>query len=308
MIAAANKLATLVAEESARPLPFAVDAFVEAVRSRFGASVLGVIFYGSCRRSAAADSLYDLYVVIDGYRALPPYECFVGWLLPPNVYHLEITLAGTTHHAKCTVISHADFVRGTSRQWFHSYLWGRFCQPVSIAWVRDGAARAMLIGCLASAVRTFIGRVLCLVPGRFDAGTLWVEGLRTSYDTELRSEGPDRALEIYAKDAPYYDALTLAAVHDVPGLKRRASGEFEAADTTGQQALAWSIRRVTGKLLSVARVLKAWTTFKGGLDYLVWKLARHSGQAITVPARVRARPLIYVWPFLWRLYRAGAFR
>lgn len=300
-------LESIIETETNRPLPFAVEAFVKAVREKFGDGVNGIIFYGSCRRSMDADSLFDLYVIIDAYRTLPTYEGVVGWILPPNVYHLEIELRGRRHHAKCTVISRTDFRRGTSRQWFHSYLWGRFCQPVSIAWTRDDASRRTLIGCLASAVRTFLTRTLCLVPGRFDAEALWVEGLRTSYGTELRSEGPDRARAIFASDAHYYIALTNAAVRDVAGLKRRGD-TFEAPETTRREVWAWSVRRVTGKLLSVARVLKAWTTFHGGLDYLVWKLARHSGQPITVPDHVRRRPLIYVWPFLWRLYRQGAFR
>ncbi len=304
----AHTIESLVARETTRPLPFAVENFVAAVRNRFGRGVLGIVFYGSCRRSADADSLYDLYVIVDSYQDLPPYERVVAWLLPPNVYHLELDTGFGHQHAKCTLISRADFQRGTTRQWFHSYLWGRFCQPVSIAYARDEAARDLLIACLANAVRTFLSRVLCLVPGRVDPETLWVEGLRASYDTELRSEGPDRARAIFGHDAAHYVALTAAAVRHVPGLKHSAHGGFEALDTKRREVWAWSARRVTGKLLSIARVLKAWTTFHGGLDYLVWKLARHSGREIMIPDRVRRRPLVYVWPFLWRLYREGAFR
>ena len=35
--------------------------------------------------------------------------------------------------------------------------------------------------------------------------------------------------------------------------------------------------------LSVLRLLKALFTFEGGLDYIAWKLERHSGQRIEVP-------------------------
>jgi hypothetical protein len=210
--------------------------------------------------------------------------------------------------AKCTVISLADFRRGNSKQWFHTYLWGRFCQAVSIAWVRDEPSRASVIACLASAVRTFLARSLCLAPGNPDAETIWVEGMRASYGTELRSEGKDRAVEIYRHNAAYYEAITRAAASGVPGLRPRPDGTFEVrADEVGGLG-AWRVRRVTGKLLSVARILKAWTTFHGGLDYLVWKLSRHSGREIVVPDAVRRRPLVHVWGFLWRLYREGAFR
>jgi hypothetical protein len=301
-------LESLIATESRRSLPFAVDGFLTAVREQFGPAVVAVLFYGSCRRVEQSDGLYDLYVIIDRYRALPRYEAVVGWLLPPNVYHLQVGDRDRTRRSKCTVISLADFRRGTSRQWFHTYLWGRFCQAVSIAWVRDETARDDVIACLANAVRTFLSRSLCLVPGNPDVEAIWVEGLRASYATELRSEGADRAREIFEHNAAYYEALTHAAAPDVFGLRPRPDGHFEVrADEVGGLT-AWRVRRVTGKLLSVPRILKAWTTFRGGLDYLVWKLSRHSGQEIEIPERVRQRPLLHVWGFLWRLYRQGAFR
>ncbi len=40
----------------------------------------------------------------------------------------------------------------------------------------------------------------------------------------------------------------------------------------------WPYRRFTGKLWSVARLLKAAFTFTGGADYIAWKIERHSGQ------------------------------
>jgi hypothetical protein len=303
-----SSLTALVETETRRPLPFAVESFVEAVRAQFGEAVEAVLFYGSCRRVDQPDGLYDLYVVIDRYGRLPVYEAVVGWLLPPNVYHLEVDVNGSRRQAKCTVISMADFQRGTSKLWFHTYLWGRFSQAVSIAWVRDEASRAAVVDCLTTAVCTFLARSLCLVPGNPDAEAIWVEGMRASYGTELRSEGKDRASEIYRHNAAYYEALTRAAAADVAGLHPRGDGTFEIrADEVGGIG-AWHVRRVTGKLLSVVRILKAWTTFHGGLDYLVWKLSRHSGQEIVVPDAVRRRPLLHVWGFLWRLYRQGAFR
>jgi hypothetical protein len=70
----------------------------------------------------------------------------------------------------------------------------------------------------------------------------------------------------------------------------------------------WALRTAQGKLLSVARLLKALFTFDGGLDYIAWKLERHSGQRIEIPPRVRRYPLIFVWGLFWRLYRRGIFR
>ena len=63
-----------------------------------------------------------------------------------------------------------------------------------------------------------------------------------------------------------------------------------------------------GKLLSVARLLKALVTFEGGLDYIAWKLERHSGVPVDIPDRVRRYPLIFIWGLFWKLYRRGVFR
>jgi hypothetical protein len=84
------------------------------------------------------------------------------------------------------------------------------------------------------------------------------------------------------------------------------------ADVPGyQRALGrpgWLLRRVSGKLMSILRLLKGLFTFDGGIDYVVWKLARHSGQELVVPDRVRRFPLLFMWGFFWRLYRQGVFR
>ncbi len=302
-------LIDVVTAEADRDLPFAVPAFVAAATARFGASVAAILFYGSCRRLDQPDGLYDLYAVLDDYRALPRVEAVLAAVLPPNVYYLEIHTETGTRRAKCTVISRADFARGVC-DWFHSYLWGRFCQPVSLAYARDAAVRAQVLTCLGAAVKTFIGKVLCLQVTEFDARALWIDGLRTSYATELRSEGPDRAAELVSAHAEFYDAVTLAAA-PAAAMIATAPGRWRATltpRTRRRGTYAWRIRRVTGKFLALARILKAWITFDGGFDYIIWKLERHSGTRIEVPERVRRNPVLHMWGFFWRLYRAGVFR
>ena len=56
------------------------------------------------------------------------------------------------------------------------------------------------------------------------------------------------------------------------------------------------------------RLLKALFTFEGGLDYIAWKLERHSGQPVEIPDKVRPYPLIFIWGLFWQLYRRGIFR
>jgi hypothetical protein len=300
-----QELLQIVAAETDRPLPFAVKEFVAAANDRFGAAVAAVVFYGSCRRADQPDGLYDLYVILDHYRNLPRFEGLLARLLPPNVYYLEVATESGARRAKCTVISRSDFSRGV-QYWFHSYLWGRFCQPVSIAYARDARVRHEILDCLGHAVLKFVDETVCLQPDTFDTRSLWVDGLRTSYQTELRSEGPDRAAELFSANADYYAGVMRGTRLVAAGQDRWRVRLMPAHRRRGLRT--WRIRGITGKFLALARILKAWITFDGGFDYIIWKLERHSGRHIDVPERVRRRPALHMWGFFWRLYREGVFR
>jgi len=144
---------------------------------------------------------------------------------------------------------------------------------------------------------------------------LWQQGLQLSYGAELRAESAGRAAELTAAAVDYYVASTreVAASLRYPlslegnGADTRYRADIPAASRALGRA-AWMLRAVQGKLLSVARLLKALFTFEGGLDYIAWKLERHSGQQIEIPPRVRRYPLIFVWGLFWHLYRRGVFR
>ena len=63
-----------------------------------------------------------------------------------------------------------------------------------------------------------------------------------------------------------------------------------------------------GKLLSFSRLFKSAFTFDDPVDYLLWKIERHSGVRETATPLQHRYPLIFAWPLVWRLYRKGAFR
>jgi hypothetical protein len=238
-------------------------------------------------------------------------EALLLHALPPNVYYLETPFDTDRVRSKYTVVSLRSFRRGTTRRWFHSYLWGRFSQPTSVVWARDAQAEAVLLQGLYDATLTFVGRVLPLLGDRFTAADLWLTGLGNSYRTELRSERPEKLRRLYADEAQYLDAV-VAASAPVCGIDAGAApGHYSnplpvAARRAGRGA--WRVRMVTGTLLSFLRILKSAWTFEGGIDYAVWKLERQSGRSIPVPPEVRARPWRYAPGFFWRLYREGIFR
>lgn len=296
----------------------ALDVLVAELRGQYGDAVNAVCLYGSCLRSRDPfDGIVDLYVIVDGYAAFYPKKisAFGNWLLPPNVFYREFAIASRTLRAKYNVLSISDLRRGLSGHWIHPYLWGRFAQPVDILWCRDDYLEARIKEYLQRATITFLESVLPVAPASGSVCELWEQGLQLSYATELRSEGPDRATELVAYDPEHYVAASKAVAASLR-YDTQISGDGTSAHYVATVSarsrfagrMAWVMRRVLGKFFSLARLVKAFFTFDGGLDYTVWKLERHTGHKIEISARVRRHPLIFIWPLLWKLYRRGIIR
>ena len=296
----------------------ALAQLLTQLRERHNDAIDCILLYGSCLRSGDIfDGLLDVYLICEDYsRAYKKWHlAAANWLLPPNVFYAQTEYDGQILRSKVTVISRDDFRRGCSRRWFQSYIWGRFAQPTRIVYSRNPQIHQQLEECLLEAVNTLLLRAL---PSIRESGTLvqlWEQALGLSYDTELRSERSGRTAELAQNAAQFYVVVTrqqLASlafplrVYDenhephyqchVPEYTRRTAG------------FAWLLRRIQGKTLSILRLVKALFTFTGALDYIAWKLERHSGQTIVIPERVRRLPLIHMWGFFWQLYRRGIFK
>lgn len=313
-----QELEKLIAEECVISVPPAIKSLTAELRARYGDSVDAVLFYGSCLRSGDHyEGLVDLYVVVNRYRVAyrKTWLSVLNWLLPPNVFYLETECEGSTVRSKYAIVSMGDFRRGTSRRWFHSYLWGRFAQPAGIAYLRDDATGKLIIQSMARAIITFVTRVLPHMRESVTTSRLWQDGLQLSYHAELRVEKAGRTTGIYENAEEYYERITPIAVKKLPYPVHIFPDEqpvrYQALISRPARFLnhaGWLVRKVQGKLLSVLRLLKAFFTFQGGLDYIAWKLERHSGEKIDIPERVRRYPLIFAWGHFWRIYRRGIFR
>jgi hypothetical protein len=302
---------------AAQPAAPAVRALSDAVLARCGDSVQAVLFYGSCLRSGDdRGGMVDLYVIVDRYRAA--YGSLglavLNHWLPPNVFYVEATADGRQVRAKYAVLSLADLERGTSRRWFHSYLWGRFAQPTAVLYTRSNEAMERIHAALAQAVVTFLSRVLPCMPHPVTPQELWVRGLTLSYRAELRAERPAKLAGLYQAWSDHYDRVTAAALPHLPFAVDMDAAEpprFSARVSDARRMVcrfAWRLRSVQGKGLHLLRLLKGAFTFTGGLDYLLWKIERHSGVTVDVPPRLRAHPILAVCVIGWRLFRKGAFR
>jgi hypothetical protein len=281
-------LTTLLDAQAERPLPSAADACATALRERFGSSTVGILFYGAgLRQPISADTLLDFYAIVDDPRVALR-NVFAGtaaMLLPPNVYLIEVPTRDGTRRAKVAVISTRAFLRGMTA--FPSHLWGRFAQPVAIAYVRDGNASRLLNDALCAAVRTFIAETLPLMDGAFTARDLWLRGLTECYGAELRPE-LSRAPALVDGALAHYEAVTVAVLG-----QPASHGLYPAPPSDPQRAAErWARRRRWGKTTNLLRLMKAAFTFKGGLDYAVAKIARHTGVVVEISDNDRRHPLL----------------
>jgi hypothetical protein len=295
-----------------------LDKLLQGLHKRHNQAICATLVYGSCLRSGDIyDGLLDLYLICDDYTSAYGAGALAtaNWLLPPNVFYAEEKGDDNTLRAKVTVISLKDFQRGCSNAWFESYIWGRFAQPTCIVHARDDATRAAVEDALTEAAFTLLDRAIPALPNSGSIAELWEQALGLSYATELRTERSGRAAELAKSALDFYTTLTRqhsrALGHGFTLVEDGESLRFEASPSAAsvrKARFAWGLRRVRGKLFSVLRLVKALFTFEGGLDYIAWKLERHSGEPISIPDKVRKAPLIYLWGFFWGLYRRGIFK
>ena len=312
------KLIDLIRQESSRPAPAGVRALAEELLERYGDAAQAILFYGSCLRTGDdSEGLVDLYLLVDNYRAAfgKRTQAMANELLPPNVFYMEIPFQDRVVRTKYAVFTLKEFCRGTSMSWFHSYLWGRFAQPAGLLYARTGQIADQVRAALAQAVVTFITRVLPQLGESFTARELWDRGLLLSYRAELRSERPDNLVHLFDAASEYYEQLTRAAMASVPfavEVGDTAVGYSYQARIPGRvrlrNRLGWVLRTAQGKVLSLLRLTKAFFTFEGGLEYIQWKIERHSGAKVEWTPRLKRHPLLAVCVLSWRLYRKGGFR
>jgi len=318
MPTARHDILQMICQQSSQPASPAVCALTNEILARHGNACQAILFYGSCfRKSDDRQGIVDLYLLVDSYRSIYSNRLlsFANKLLPPNVFYLELPFKGRMVRAKYAVLSLGDFQRNTSSHCFHSYFWARFAQPAALLYARTDQVATQVQAALGQAVITFITRVLPQLKDCFTAGELWREGFLLSYRAEFRAERPDNLVSLFDVWSEHYEQLTRAAVELAPFpvevLAKADPIRYRAcipARVRHRSHSHWRVRCLQGKLLSVSRLLKGLFTFQGGLEYVLWKIERHSGVAIKVTPRLRRYPLLAAFVLFWRSYRRGAFR
>jgi len=293
-----DALIQYLAKDSQRPLPPALVVLTDALQARFGQSLVAILFYGSCMRTGEVrDAVVDLHVIIDDYSAYgSPLLSVLNRIIAPNVFYLHPRAQGMEVRAKYNVFALDHLRRLVGPRRLAVFSWARLAQRAAVVYSRDSASLAQVQAIRGQAVRTFARAAGPLCVPASQGPLFWQEALQLTFASELRAESAGRAAELVKQDVDYFTAVA-AQLPDIAPPGRRSTAR-----------MAWALRAVVGKFGSVLRLLKGWYTFDGGLDYLVWKLERHSGQQIEIPARVRERPALHIWGFAWQLYRNGVFR
>ncbi len=288
-----------------------VPVVADSIARLFDGAVAGVFFYGSCLHSGEVKGkILDFYVIVDDDQKAykKRWLSIAGRLCPPNVFYHEIEVNGQLMRSKYAVICQNDFVKRCGSKPINSSIWARFCQPATLLLARDNVIKEELMTAVAEAVETAVHSILPLYSYVPTSMELWAEVFRRTYGAELRSERDQKSLEIYILNQERYDGIT-ELVYKKHGLHPDKVLDKQPPRLPILKAqFHWWLRRINGKTVSLIRLIKASVTFEGGIDYLAWKIKRHSGVELDVKPWMRRFPLVAGLVCFWRMKKQDAFR
>lgn len=307
-------LVDFVLNEWKRDMPSAVLTAAQDIADKYGACVQGVLFYGSCLRTGEIeDKILDFYVIVDSYKAAydKSWLAVANRVIPPNVFYHEMDVDGIMVRSKYAVVSKDDLRFRVSKACLNVSIWARFCQPCMLLLAGE-EAKISVAQDIATSIETMLSNLLELKPWALASRELWVAAFEETYAAELRSERGGKGLEIYLLDQARYDDVTPIALSAL-GLDIGDGKALQPVTQPGrfdnfQAKLTWFLRRLNGKMVSFLRLVKASMTFDGGIDYLAWKIRRHSGVEVEIKPWMRKHPIFAGIALFWSVRRKGAFR
>ncbi|MCE9660995.1 MAG: hypothetical protein K8R60_20900 [Burkholderiales bacterium] len=307
-------LAALVGAELERPVPPAVAALAAELARRAGDATAAVLFYGSALRDDALDGVLDFYVLTDRPIAWPGSRltALAGRLIPPNVGYLETAIDGVTLRTKYAVMTLAQFRHAMAKERIDTTLWARFSQPVACIHARGETEARQVRAAVTEAVVTAARWAAALGPVRGTAADFWRGLFQRTYAVELRVERSARADDLVARDAARYSRL-LPAAWEAAGLAFSSNADGVLAPTLNAEDRAaaerrWRRRRLLARPLNLLRLFKAASTFDNAIDYVAWKVERHSGYRIEPTEFQRRHPLLAAPSLYLKLRARGVLR
>ncbi|NNE37863.1 MAG: hypothetical protein HKN08_06115 [Gammaproteobacteria bacterium] len=255
-------LASELKKQCERNLDYDLSALTSKLQALYRDTISLIALYGSClRTNKFTDSVLDFYIVVNNYKDAynSTFYPVFNRILAPNVFYIETTSGSDTFRAKYAVISEADFYRGI-HEWFHSYIWARFAQPVRLIYARDKQAKSLFYTCVSHAVVRYLNETApTLGNSKVTTEQLWTNALMLSYASELRPEPEGRSNKIVKESLDDLDKVTVAALPALDSIHSiHDSAEYELSfndSVSKQYQRYWQIRRWQGKLLSILRLV-----------------------------------------------------
>jgi hypothetical protein len=279
-----------------RPIEPAVAAFARMLGEE--ADARAVLFYGSNLRTGSLEGVLDFYV-------LKPGSAERGiW---PRVSYREPDHQGGKLRAKVATMNLATFERAARGETLETTIWARFVQPSALAWSADGAARQAIVGALGAAACTAARLAAALGPVSGPEDEYWRALFRATYQAELRVEAAGREDSILSFNRDHFAGLLPLALGEAGVPFRQERGLIDPRlDPAERRRIMgwWARRRRLGKLVNVARLARAATTFQGGMRYVAWKVERHTGLPVKITPVREKFPLLAVPDVLKVLWRA----
>lgn len=308
-----QSLSTLLGAEMRRAVDPAIVSFARILAARAGGSTVAVLFYGSALRDGARDGVLDFYVLTDRASDWPGswLSACANRILPPNVGYLRDQVDGVELRAKYAVLTLTQFRRAVAIKGLDSTLWARFSQPCACVHVRSDADFAEVCEAVRSAVVTAACWAAWLGPIRAESASFWRNLYLQTYAAELRVERKSRGADLLAHNAERFARLLPLAWNESGITFEDSSGQLAPALDPATRTAAqrkWRQRRLWGRMLNLARLLKAALTFANAIDYVAWKVERHSGYRIEPTNFQRRHPLLAAPGLYWRLRRQGVLR
>ncbi|MET3666006.1 hypothetical protein [Caulobacter sp. 1776] len=286
-----SSLRDLVAAELSTPTPAPITAFAEHLTTIFPGAQ-GVLFYGSILRTGDLSGVLDYYVLTDK----PPagWRGFFTRILWPDVSYHELERQGQVLRAKVASMTLAQFQRAASGAGADTTIWARFVQPSALIWAAE-CARETVMDAVTDACRTAARFAQALGPVGADPHALWTALFQETYQAELRVEKAGREVSILTYDPRRYDHVLEAVWRD----EGSAMAEAERA----RLRKAWGLRKLAGKPLNVARLMKAAFTFQGAARYAAWKIQRHTGVEVEVTPWRERHPILSAPAVLLKVWK-----
>lgn len=303
------------------PSPTAV-ALAAQVASNFGGSAHAVLHYGSRAQGRASrpDSAFDFFVVVTSYdeayrvaatmlgpRCRPRLAVALAQLLPPNAMSIRRYGPSGEQEAKCLIISKRDLQRECSARARDHFVQARMAQTVRLAWARDAASADAVLASVRQARDRSFDWTRVFLPSSFDLPQFCRTLIGVSFAHEIRAEGVGHVEVLLTAQrdllcAIYHPLLEEAAAH---GALERLGDVYRQRHQVGWWR-RWRVRSYFrwSKVRTTVRLLKHPFLYDDWLEYLTRKIDRSTGQKITLTAREQRRPLIFLWPRVFRYLRS----